>query len=165
MAKELISAVTMIPGYFITWRWYSKINIWVPIFYKSACTFSIVYHALLHFAGFNPIALKLDIFNQMMCCVFICLDHDKWLERYAIIGFIVILMGLDLRQIRQRRLAYGMSAAAILMTSGRSPATPLWLAAFVCFLVNKVWPTTWLHGAFHMISHVATVILIDKRCL
>ena len=162
MAKELISAVTMIPGYFITWRWYSKTIIWVPIFYKSACTFSIVYHALLHFTGFNPIALKLDIFNQMMCCVFICLDHNKRVECYVISGFIVILMGLDLRQKRQRKLAYGMSAIAILMTSGWSHATPLWLAAFVCFLMNKVWPTTWLHGAFHVISHVATVILIDK---
>jgi len=156
--KELISAATMLPGYFLAFQWYNKTIVWVPIFYQSACTFSIIYHALLHFVGFSALALKIDIFNKMTCCMFICVDHGKHVEQYIISSLIVILLGLDLK--RRRSLAYGMSASAILMTSGWSHATPLWLTAFACFVANKVRPTVWLHGAFHMISHVATMILM-----
>ena len=159
--RELISAVTMIPGYLIALRWYSKTIIWVPIFYKSACTFSIIYHTLLHFCGFKPMALKVDIFNQMLCCIFICVNHGKVIERYVICCFIVVLIGLKLGRRMQRSIAYGMSATAILLTSGVSLSTPVWLVAFACFVANKIRPTTWLHGAFHVLSHVAAVVLID----
>jgi hypothetical protein len=160
--KELISAITMVPGYFIAMTWYQKTMVLVPVVYKIACTISIVYHLLLHIRGFHAIALKVDICTQMLCCFVICINHHQVVERNLVLTFLILLYPLNLFEYRQRWVAYTLSACSILVTSGASTATPVWVLAFACFLMNKWRPQVWLHGAFHIISHVAAFILIDK---
>jgi hypothetical protein len=152
MPWELLHALTMVPGLFITHAQTNRL-----IAYKVFCICSIFYHSL-RLASSNSkyilIFMRIDFLSQQIACWFN--SNNTWST--LLLSIIAIgSLRIDISNEKGRLIHKIMNGASIIITSlGYSyVSTFYWFTVIACAILFQTTRYNIFHSLMHLCGHIA----------
>lgn len=148
MNWELIHAITMLPGFFISPK---------SLSYRALCGISCAYHFCksLKKRRRNLVYMlqRADLAAQLL----VCLANAKYdHHREIIIYMMLIATQLNVKNEKQRRLHLIINGISILICNGFvKPSIYMWGMVFTCCVATNLTHIQIFHSAMHLFGHAA----------
>lgn len=146
MNWEIIHALTMIPGFFVTPK---------SVAYRVFCCTSCAYHfcKALRKRKYARKLQRADLVSQLVACF----ANSKYTyQKVFILTGLLIASMLNIKKEKQRRIHLGINGISIILCNGvAAPAIYMWSLVFTCCAAANMTHIQMFHSAMHLFGHAA----------